>query len=252
MKFNKRSTTPAKGDKNYIQVSHGGYNYAMNIYNGDVLPNCVGYAWGRWRELLGAFHNLSRANAEDWWGKKDGYARSQMPVLGSVICWSLGKPGVGYDGAGHVAIVEEVKSDGTIVTSNSAYKGQRFYLRELKPPYNLGAGYKLQGFIHPPVKFTDSVVPPKSNAKLAEEVKLGKWGNGSDRVNRLKAAGYDPVAVQSLVNGTTKPVLKTPSQIADEIYRGKGGWGNGSDRVNRLKAAGYDPKEVQRLVNAKF
>lgn len=49
------------------------------------------------------------------------------------------------------------------------------------------------------------VYSPKTTAKktvteIAKEVIAGKWGNGSDRKNRLKAAGYDYAAVQAEVN----------------------------------------------------
>lgn len=40
----------------------------------------------------------------------------------------------------------------------------------------------------------------KSNEQIADEVIAGKWGNGSDRRNRLSQAGYDPSAVQQIVN----------------------------------------------------
>lgn len=40
----------------------------------------------------------------------------------------------------------------------------------------------------------------KTIDELAKEVIAGKWGNGIDRVNRLKAAGYDYAAVQNKVN----------------------------------------------------
>lgn len=40
----------------------------------------------------------------------------------------------------------------------------------------------------------------KSNAAIAKEVLLGKWGNGNERKIRLKEAGYDYKAVQKLVN----------------------------------------------------
>ena len=36
--------------------------------------------------------------------------------------------------------------------------------------------------------------------QVASEVIKGMWGNGSDRYYRLKKAGYDPDAVQRLVN----------------------------------------------------
>lgn len=40
----------------------------------------------------------------------------------------------------------------------------------------------------------------KSNEQLADEVIAGQWGNGDDRRNRLAQAGYDPDAVQAIVN----------------------------------------------------
>ena len=51
----------------------------------------------------------------------------------------------------------------------------------------------------------------KSVDELAREVIAGKWGNGVDRVNRLKAAGYDYAAVQSKVNSMMpKSTASTP------------------------------------------
>ena len=46
--------------------------------------------------------------------------------------------------------------------------------------------------------------PTKTISQLADEVIAGKWGNGQDRINRLKKAGYDPVAVQNRVNQKLK------------------------------------------------
>jgi hypothetical protein len=98
--------------------------------------------------------------------------------------------------------------------------------------------------------------PRKSNTQIAAEVWAGKWGSGPDRAKRLKAAGYDPVLIQSLVNkgvgnaGSTRPpapVRKSIAQIAVEVLAGK--WGNGPDRIARLTRAGYNPKAVQAEVN---
>lgn len=36
--------------------------------------------------------------------------------------------------------------------------------------------------------------------QIAKEVIAGKWGNGTDRKNKLTAAGYDYAAVQKEVN----------------------------------------------------
>lgn len=40
----------------------------------------------------------------------------------------------------------------------------------------------------------------KSVAEIAKEVICGNWGNGAERIQRLKAAGYDPNEVQRKVN----------------------------------------------------
>lgn len=48
----------------------------------------------------------------------------------------------------------------------------------------------------------------KTNEEVAEEVKAGKWGNGEDRKNRLKNAGYDYDAIQAIVNKSqNKPTV---------------------------------------------
>jgi lysozyme len=43
----------------------------------------------------------------------------------------------------------------------------------------------------------------KSNEDVAKEVLAGKWGRGQDRKQRLKEAGYDPVAVKTEVDKLT-------------------------------------------------
>lgn len=155
-KYSPRLTAPSTTNKNYLHYTRGGYNYCIRISGNSCLPNCVGYAWGRWREILGKKHNLSLSNAENWWGHtSDGYKRGQTPKVGAVMCWRKGKAGVASDGAGHVAVVEKVNSDGSVTYSNSNYSGTRFYTRTLKAPYRLGSAYTFQGFIYLPVDFDE-------------------------------------------------------------------------------------------------
>lgn len=98
----------------------------------------------------------------------------------------------------------------------------------------------------------------KSNQVIVDEVIAGKWGNGDDRANRLKKAGYNFNEIQKLVNDkllgkkpTAKPTTKKSNEtIAKEVIDGK--WGNGNDRVNKLKKAGYDYNAIQKLVNKKL
>ena len=55
-----------------------------------------------------------------------------------------------------------------------------------------------------------SVTPAKTVDELAQEVLDGKWGNGTDRKERLTAAGYDYSAVQAKVNALVKKQESTP------------------------------------------
>lgn len=85
----------------------------------------------------------------------------------------------------------------------------------------------------------------KNPDELAAEVLDGQWGNGTDRQQRLTAAGYDYAVVQEKVNRLLN--RKSVDQIAREVIRGS--WGNGNERINRLKQAGYDPTQIQKRVN---
>ena len=208
--YKPRTTAPSKTDKNYIKTTHGGYNYCIKIgSDGSCLPNCVGYAWGRWRELLGDYHKLSRGNAENWWANKDGYERGQTPRLGAICCWRKGQAGNAADGAGHVAIVEQINPDGSIIISQSNYGGTRWEMKTKKAPYSLGANYTFQGFIYLPIKFEEQVKPQTTTSTtgvanqgitlVAQDVIAGKYGNGRDK--RMKNI-YN--AVQAEVNRLLK------------------------------------------------
>ena len=153
MGFSPRLINPSTTDKYWISTSSGGYNRCILITGNSVLPNCVGFAFGRFMEIMNTTScKLSTNNAENWWGNVgDGYERGQTPRVGAVICWRKGQAGNSGDGAGHVAIVEQINSDGSILTSNSAYGGTRFYTKTLYPPnYVMGSSYAFQGFIYNP------------------------------------------------------------------------------------------------------
>lgn len=96
---------------------------------------------------------------------------------------------------------------------------------------------------------------------VARQVIAGQWGNGTDRENRLRTAGYDPALVQRTVNAILSgaplpsapapaaPARKSVDEIATEVIAGA--WGNGPERSRRLQVAGYSPTEVQAAVNAR-
>lgn len=143
MAFKKRTKAPAKSEK---------WFYKSNPFYlaGYGLPNCTAYAWGRFAELLGKAPSLSRSNAENWYGHKDGYKRGKKPKLGAVIVWAKGKVGVGSDGAGHVAVVEEIYSDGSFLVSESGWKASRIMWTKKIPANCYRAGYRFLGFIYNP------------------------------------------------------------------------------------------------------
>lgn len=91
----------------------------------------------------------------------------------------------------------------------------------------------------------------KSVNTIAREVLAGKWGNGTDRKNRLVKAGYDYNKVQAAVNKLVKTSQITQDKIINAVAHEAiaGRWGNGQERIDRLKAAGYDPDKIQKRVN---
>lgn len=68
------------------------------------------------------------------------------------------------------------------------------------------AGYdynKVQAAVNKLVK-TSQITQDKIINAVAHEVIAGRWGNGQERINRLKAAGYNPDKIQKRVNELMK------------------------------------------------
>ena len=190
MSYKPRLSEPTTTDKNWIHTSKGGKNSCILITGNSVLPNCVGYAWGRFMELLGSTPKLSRANAEDWYGyTKDGYERGKTAKLGAVICWRKGKAGVNSDGAGHVAIVEKINSDGSIVVSQSGYKSKRFWTSTIGKDYTL-SGYIFQGFIYNPAVPDNLHSKGKEIELKVDTLKKGSTGSQVKTIQRILACRY--------------------------------------------------------------
>ncbi len=276
--FVPRLTAPSATDKHWIKTTKGGLSVCLEISSGSVLPNCVGYAWGRFYELTGVKPRLANLNAEDWYGNtSDGYKRSSTPKLGAVACWRKGKVWNSEDGCGHVAIVEEVKPNGDIVCSNSAYGGSRFYVQT----YSKSAGYNsgslvFQGFILPPVDFsaqseTPSAISSSAAFKIGDVVDfVGSTHYTSSTGTRGTAAKPGKAKITIIAPNTAHPYhviaecrggstvygwvnksdivyKKSIDDLAKEVIHGD--WGDGDERIRRLTTAGYDYYAVQRRVN---
>lgn len=265
--MNIRTTKPTSGNKFFITKSKGGYSTCIQGSPTDsqcnVLSNCVGYACGRFNEIIGAMKYPSlNCNAENFIERAKntyGLEISSVPTLGGIMVWQKGTLS-GNDGAGHVAVVEKIIDSNTIYTSESGYGGSAFWnstRRNTNGRWGLGSAYTFRGCIVNPaigkvVAPTPTPSAKKSVDEVAKEVIRGEWGNGDERYNRLTNAGYNYNEVQAKVNellNSNKPTLApTPSvDILDLVRKTiRGDFGNGEAR---RKALGSNYDEVQRQVN---
>lgn len=155
--------TPRLTDQGILGNRHWYSNDNPYEATGYGMPNCTAYAWGRFWEI-GDSLNIGehKPNPNElpgywsggyWWREVDRsvYQTGQTPELGAVICFEDTS-----GGDGHVAIVEVINSDGSIITSNSAYNYTFFYTQTLYASNNygwtsyLGHYYRCQGFIYNP------------------------------------------------------------------------------------------------------
>ena len=91
--------------------------------------------------------------------------------------------------------------------------------------------------------------------RYASDVISGKYGNGTERKNKLVSLNIDYNYCQSIVNEminksakTAKATAKTKyNKIANDIISGK--YGNGEKRFTNLKNANFDYNYAQMLVN---
>ena len=157
-------TIPKKGDPYYNTKSSGGYNpcipgNAQRRVDGlNVLPNCVGWATGRWNAI---YHEglggsgcqfLGNTNACNFiaLAKRQGLEITKEPTLGGCMVWAGGKGGYG-----HVAI-PEIMHNGRVIASESEYYGKAFTLYERSGKnwtdgcYWMGSGWEYLGCIKNP------------------------------------------------------------------------------------------------------
>lgn len=177
------------------------------------------------------------------WIENDSY----VPSTGDVILYDWQDNGVG-DCTGwsdHVGIVKSVSNG--VIHVIEGNKSNTVGNRDISVN-----GRYIRGFITPKYAVSTPNTEKKSVSEIAKEVLAGSWGNGDDRKNRLKAAGYDYQTVQKEVNRlagktSTPKSSKSIATVAQEVVNGL--WGNGADRKAKLEAAGYNYTEVQNAVN---
>lgn len=156
------------------------------------------------------------------WGNAIDFANNAMPSgftrysagrvapqAGDILVWRLSNS----DHFGHIGICVEVT--GNMVTSvEQNVDGNSDYLRVGGPArLKTRNTNRLISIIRP--KFDPEAT--KSLDEVAREVINGAWGNGAERVNRLKSAGYDPEAVQNRVNAMLNSSSSSSSSSAIKV-----------------------------------
>ena len=231
-------TTRPSNNKYYKTKSTGGLNGCIvgrpTITGANVLANCVGFANGRFNEIINdpelkgivkPFKYQLTTNAENFIesAKAQGLKISSTPIQGGIMVWKKGATLKGSDGAGHVAVVEEVYDDGTILTSESGYNAYAF--RTAKRDNTNGrwsqpSGYTFRGCI---------VNPGVTNPKVVPAPKLTVDGIGGAATVRAMQRFFSTTQ-DGVISGQLKTMSKYyPSLKAVEYGK------NGSPCIKNLQ-----------------
>lgn len=202
-----RNTQPGIGNKNYITTSLGGWNTCVKGYpqdkNCNVLSNCVGYASGRFNEIINEARDINGCayktlNCNAWRFPERAIAAGlkigSEPRLGAIMCWKRN------GAAGHVAIVEEVRNAESVLTSESNYGGAAFFnanRQNTNGRWGLNSNYEFECFIYlpddvqtiienneeiiipEPVQTPNISKPIEDELQVGDNVKIIGTGNGS-------------------------------------------------------------------------
>ena len=226
----------------------------------DCVNVIKGILWGwhgdRSKSWGGAEYNsggVPDINADQMINRCSGVSSDFSNIVPGEAVWLPGHIGV-YIGNGVVIESTPIWKNGVQKTAlgnigSVAGLPNRKWAKHGKMPYVV---YDLEEGRKKPNAPAPKPNSKKSVTELAKEVLDGKWGNGSDRENRLRSAGYNYDAVQTEVNRLLtgkglNPQRKSITEIAREVITGE--WGNGNERKTKLQAAGYNYNEVQAAVN---
>lgn len=189
MGFSVRTSKPGAGNKNFIRTASGGWNTCIKGNPTDkycdVLANCVGYASGRFNEIINEARGTAKCtykylncNAENFIERalSAGLKIGSTPKVGAIMCWQKGSTLGGGDGAGHVAIVEKVYNGSKVYTSESGYGGSAFWNQNRSNSngrWGIGSGYSFRGFIYLPSDVQAVVDGPAPQPTPSDKFEIG-------------------------------------------------------------------------------
>lgn len=244
--FSMRTSKPGAGNKNFIRTASGGWNTCITgnpkDKDCDVLANCVGYASGRFNEIInnargtsGCTYKYLNCNAENFIERaiSAGLKIGSTPRVGAIGCAMKGSTLNGSDGAGHVWIVEKVNSDGSTYTSESGYGSSAFWNQtrsNKNSRWGLGSGYSFRGFIYLPddvQKVVDEAIKPAPTPTPTPTPATRKFNKGDKVVftGRLYADSYGGGAGQTRTNLQATITLVNTDSKATKPYNINNGLG---------------------------
>lgn len=220
MAFTMRTSKPGAGNKYYNNGNNGGWSWCVDgspmDKNCNVLANCVGYACGRFNEIIGSMkYKTLCCNAENFIeaAKKAGLKVGNTPKLGAIMCWQKGGTLSGSDGAGHVAVVEKVYSNDKVYTSESAWNGSAFWnstRTNSNGKWGMGSGYSFRGFIYNPAIKDNDPVPSTGKFKIGDKVIInGSLYSNSNAANASGSVSNKVTNITRYVEGAKHPYNTT-------------------------------------------
>lgn len=103
------------------------------------------------------------------------------------------------------ALVSFAYNVGNIIGVTAHYKRSKEQIANAIYLYNKANGRTLPGLVKRRCEEHDLFISNnKSHDDIAREVIDGLWGNGKERIKRLKESGYDPKEIQKIVNQILK------------------------------------------------
>lgn len=236
--FTMRTTRPSN-NKNYIVTGSGGWNTCIKgnptYAPANALANCVGYASGRFNEIIniardtsGCTYKTLNCNAINFKERAEaaGLKTGSTPRRGAIMCW-------GNSGAGHVAIVERVDSNNQVYTSESGWGSSAIFWNSTRSNSNgrwgLASNYYFRCFIYLPddvQKLIDGSPAPTPQPTPSDKFNIGDKVviNGPLYVSSNAASPSGSVS-----NKVTNITRKVPGTAHPYNTTGDLGWMNESD-----------------------
>ena len=229
-------TTKPRDNKNYIRRATGGWNTCIKgnptDAHADVLANCVGYASGRFNEIIndarektGCTYTNLNCNAENFAdrAKADGLEMGSTPRVGAIGCmWGAG------DKAGHVFIVEKVYSNSRIYTSESGWGSSTAFWNQIRDNSNgrwgMSGSYSFRCFIYLPAdvqKIVDGGQPTPPTPTPSD-----KFNIGDDVIlnGPIYVSSNATTPANTIKNKITKVTRKNPGSAHPYNTTGDLGW----------------------------